>query len=112
MVLWLPLLTLSTDFIYTGDFEYTSVPRSNEFEGLKRLLYELLALLPIADEWDMPDLKAKVESEIIHNRDFVQHLLFLHGRSRSHVDKNSRKMSKRCFSLQCFKSPSVIMQTI
>ena len=84
-------LTLSTDFIYTGDFEYTSVPRPNELEGLKHLLYELLALLLIADEWDMPDLMNKVESEIIHKHDFVQRLLPLHQESGwRRIEKNSR----------------------
>jgi len=59
-------------------------------EGLKCLLYELLALLPIADEWDMPDLKTKVESKIIHKHDLVQRLLPLHERSGWRIDKNSR----------------------
>ena len=83
----LSLLTLSTDFVYTGDFEYPNVPRSNELEGLKHLLYELLALLPIADEWDMPDLMNKVESEIIHKHDLVQRLLPLHEESGWRIDK-------------------------
>ena len=79
--LWLPLLTSFADFVYTGDFGYTSIPRSDDFEGLQHLLSELLALLPIADEWDMPDLKAKIESEIIHKHDLVQRLLPFHEKS-------------------------------
>ena len=93
----LSLLTLSTDFIYTGDFEYTSVPRPNEMDSLKHLLYELLALLPIADEWDMPDLKTKVESKIIHKHDLVQRLLPLHAESGWRINKNSH-MSNSFYS--------------
>lgn len=56
------------------------------------MLYELLALLPIADEWDIPDLKAKVESEIIHKHDLVQRLLPFHEQSewqnKSHAVSN------------------------
>ena len=58
-------------------------------DSLKHLLYELLALLPIADEWDMPDLKTKVESKIIHKHDLVQRLLPLHAESGWPIDKNS-----------------------
>ena len=69
-------LTCPVDFIYTGDFDY--VTPANEFEGMKNLLYELLALLPIADEWNMPNLKAQVETDITYKPDLVQCLLPFH----------------------------------
>lgn len=66
------------DFIYTGDFDY-KVPLSDDTEGSKNLLYELLALLPIADEWIFTDLKSKIEFELVHKSYFVQLLLPLHA---------------------------------
>jgi len=59
----------------------------DDIGGLKNLLYELLALLRIADSWDMPELKAKVELEI-HKHDLVQRLLPLYRISESIVDQN------------------------
>lgn len=35
---------------------------------------DLLELLPIADEWDMPQLKRLLESKIIHKYDMIQRL--------------------------------------
>ncbi len=69
------------DFTYTGDFDY-KIPQMDDIGRLKSLLYELLALLRIADAWDMPELKAKVELEI-HKHDLVQRLLPLYRISKS-----------------------------
>jgi len=53
----------------------------DDFDGFKNLLYELLGLLRIADLWDMPALKEKVENEI-HKHDLVQRFLPLHQKSK------------------------------
>lgn len=48
---------------------------------MKNLLYELLALLTIADEWNIPNLKTQIERHIIFRHDLVQRLLPLHEES-------------------------------
>jgi hypothetical protein len=61
---------------------------------MKNLLYELLALLPIADEWNMPNLKAQVEFHIIYRQDLVQRLLPLHEESEwIHLRENQRRLN-------------------
>ncbi|KAF8963747.1 hypothetical protein BDZ97DRAFT_1919523 [Flammula alnicola] len=61
------------DFIYTGDF-VLSTPPVPESDNLARLMRDLLELLPIADEWNMPDLKAKLEWNIVYKYDVIQKL--------------------------------------
>ena len=52
------------DFIYTGDLDYAT-PSDNE--EMKNLLDFFLALLSIAEEWDLPSLKVKITAEIVQN---------------------------------------------
>lgn len=65
-------LTHMLDFVYTGDFDL-SEPKANQDE-LTTTLQHLLELLPIADEWDIPALKLKIEETIIHTHDMIQRL--------------------------------------
>lgn len=59
------------DFAYTGDFERPAPAGDTE---LATLLNDLLELLPIADEWDIPQLKHLLEHKIIHKYDMIQKL--------------------------------------
>lgn len=68
----------------------------DDMDGLENLLYELLALLRIADSWDMPELKAKVELEI-HKHDLVQRLLPLYRISKS-IDRTKNIEFTNCSS--------------
>jgi hypothetical protein len=41
---------------------------------MTELLDDFLGLLSIADEWDMPSLKAKITTEIVENNRIVERL--------------------------------------
>ncbi|KAH9474330.1 Sacsin [Psilocybe cubensis] len=70
---WLPNVDRFTwvDFAYTGDFKR---PAPTADAGLTALLNDLLELLPIADEWDIPQFKCLIEHKIIHEYDMIQKL--------------------------------------
>jgi hypothetical protein len=52
-------------------------------DEVDRLLRDLLQLMSIAEEWDMPKLKEKLESNIIHKFDMIQRLPHLNDKSTS-----------------------------
>jgi len=64
---------LLLDYVYTGDFDFSSgLPVS--MDEVARLLRDFLELMQIADEWNMQSLKEKLEWNIIHKFDMVQRL--------------------------------------
>lgn len=54
-------------------------------DEVERLLRDLLQLMSIAEEWDMPKLKEKLESNIIYKFDMIQRLPHLNDTSTSLV---------------------------
>lgn len=58
--------------MYTGELEL-STPTQDE-QVLLLLMRDLLEVLPIAEEWDMKDLKKKIQHEIIYKHDMIQRL--------------------------------------
>ncbi|KAF8963743.1 hypothetical protein BDZ97DRAFT_1818947 [Flammula alnicola] len=75
------------DFIYTGEFVLPTIDLESD-EELAKLMRDFLELLPIADQWDMPDLKEKIEWSMIHKYDMLQSL--------PHAHQIMRKVAVEC----------------
>lgn len=68
--------------MYTGELELSRP--TDDPDILAILLRDLLELLPIVDRWGMLDLKEKVQWEIIHHHDMINHLPHGFDMSKSH----------------------------
>ncbi|KAF9522956.1 hypothetical protein CPB83DRAFT_911009 [Crepidotus variabilis] len=85
------------DFIYTGDFSYEppAIKPGDPVEPVEDLLYELLELLSIANEWQYPDLTSQIEKHILHKYNLVNFLFFHHAamlqKAREYNAKNLEK---------------------
>ncbi|KAH9483420.1 Sacsin [Psilocybe cubensis] len=60
------------DFVYTGEIELSA--KTEDKEKLLHLMRDLLEVFLIADEWNMNDLKAKIQHEIIYKHDMIRRL--------------------------------------
>jgi len=66
--------------VYTGNFDYPNP--SDDANEQTELLFELLDLLPRADEWDMSSLRSRIETSVIDEHKFVQRLPLQHANSK------------------------------
>ncbi|KIM49917.1 hypothetical protein M413DRAFT_439046 [Hebeloma cylindrosporum] len=98
---------LLLDYVYTGDFDFSSTS-SATMDEVGQLLRDFLRLMSIAEEWDIPKLKEKLEWNIIHKFDMIQRLPHLTDTLREEAERyNAAKLKEALDEFSKHNSPAL-----